>query len=91
MQLSADVCNMVSFIVSFLIALGSDAFINVLLTGMTFHPSDFDSTGAFGLNSFEEVLPEVPITDKLPLLVGLFAIPYQFNILIGFVDESSTI
>ena len=68
-ELSADVSNMVGFVIPLFLALRGDAFIDVLLIGVAFNPSDFNSTGSFGLNRFEEVLPKVPITDKFPWLV----------------------
>ena len=62
----AFVTAIVGFIIALLLVGISDPFFNMHLLGMALNPRNLSARGAFRLNSFGEVGPEVTVTDNTP-------------------------
>ena len=77
MQGSARISVEVSDVVAFLVLFGSNSIGHMFVCGVSFNPGKADGVGALGTNSFEEVLPKVPITSAFP---RSFRFPFNLRV-----------
>lgn len=69
-QLCLVACVMVRMVVAYLVGVCCDTFVDVVLLGVSFDPSDASIVGTLALEKLADDLPQISITVEAPWLLG---------------------
>ncbi len=90
-QLNTEVSSGVGDVVPLLIGLRGDAFGHMSVGGVPLDPGCPNRVRAFRFNSFNKVLPKIPIADEFPLDLTLPSTLEQAEKVVGRADEDATV